>query len=190
MRAFSFLKSGCFQAVFTFLVVAVMVFRPVIPVNAQETAPPPPDPAAQSSAETDAYALMEATVEAPEVSAPPGQADPQIAIPADPAGLSGEESEEDFTEVVIEESAETVQVDQIVGALADNQLALVDEFGTTLSLASAEVAEILAGADPYFSADGITYGWTNAGTPENPSCSGAVSDGCCTYSVNPITDAT
>jgi parallel beta-helix repeat protein len=189
MRAFTFLKSGCFQAVFTSLVVAVMVFRPVIPVVAQVGVPPLPQPTPQAEGEIDAYVFMEATVEAPDDMKLPGQADPPPSSSGDPAGVSGDESDGDFPELVMAESAETIQVDQIVGALSEYQMALVDEFGNTLPLASTQAAEILAAADPYFSADGITYGWTNAGTSENPSCGSAVTQGYCTFSSNPITDA-
>jgi hypothetical protein len=194
MRAFSFLKSGCFQAVFMFLVIAGMVFRPVMLVNAQDDAPPLTDPSAPTGGQSDVIIIVEATVEPPDGMAAPGQAvEPEAAphpsSPADSTGLSAEIGEEYLQGDTVEESAGTGQVDQIVGALADSQLALVDENGNSLPLASAQAAEILAGADPYFLADGITYGWTNAGTPENPSCSSAVTQGYCTFSSNPITDA-
>ncbi|MHC1785364.1 MAG: hypothetical protein AB9891_21890 [Anaerolineaceae bacterium] len=210
MNAKSHLAAGMVQSILTFMIVVSLILTPRMAVSAREGTSPP-DPAAPEAEQSESLILEQATVEAPAVvessqtlqlipatvEIPPGM----TAIPgepeqaADPSDGSVEQTTGYEPETDIQDSTSNeatgmpVKVDEIIDTLAENDLAVVDENGIPLPLASEQAAGILVGADPYFTDGGVTYGWTNAGTSENPSCSSVVTEGHCTYSDNPINDA-
>lgn len=194
-----------FQWIFVFVILLGLVFPPGWVVSAQDVNPPEEPAASESSPgeETPAEPQDPAPPEEPAASSDEAgenlpEQDPEGNDAGDPAPTEaapqegsqppgeGSEppSETETGDISNEESvAETVQT------LAENNLTLVDENGEPLSLTTEEAISLIETADPYFTAAGITYGWTNQGAPGSPVCHPSVTSGYCTFSSNPITDA-
>jgi len=159
------------------LVAFVLAFGSIFPtgtvVLAEDTVPPP----AAEAPVVDVPFVDDPVVDAPVMDAPVVDAPvvdaPVVDVPVVDAP-------------VVDASAQIVTT--VVETLAENNLTMVDENGNAIPLASELANEVIESADPYFTASGIVYGWTNVKDAANvPVCHSTVN--LCTYSDNPINDA-
>jgi hypothetical protein len=83
------------------------------------------------------------------------------------------------------ETVDTVTPEEaLVEVLNENDIVLTDVNGEAIPLASEAATEVAEGADPYFIAGGVYYGYSDTG-----SCNALVLPANCHSSTNPITDA-